>query len=328
MNEEEGRSMSIGQVMLDIGGLSLTAEDRELLQHPKVGGVILFHRNFEQLRQLRELTAEIKAINPDFIIAVDQEGGRVQRFTDGFSRLAPLGDLGSLYAENPTQAENLARIHARTMASELLAAGVDLSFTPVLDRNIGVSSVIGDRSFHADPYVITELGRAYITAMHEAGMPATGKHFPGHGAVVADSHFDLPIDTRDFTTIAETDLLPFTKLAHLLDAVMIAHVVYQQVSDLPAGFDAFWLRDILRQRCGFTGVIFSDCLSMAATQAFGSFSERADLALSAGCDMVLVCNDRSGAIDVLEQSRHAIDSLAVQRLMKLCYRNSRVTQPA
>lgn len=320
--------MSIGQVMLDVGGLSLTAEDKEVLQHPKVGGVILFHRNFAELGQLHALTAEIKAINPELIIAVDQEGGRVQRFLEGFTRLAPLGDLGALYAEDPKQAEKQAKIHAHTMASELLDAGVDLSFTPVLDRNIGVSSVIGDRSFHGDAHVITELGRAYITAMHEAGMPATGKHFPGHGAVVADSHFDLPIDTRDFTTIVETDLVPFMELAPLLDAVMVAHVVYQQVSDLLAGFDPFWLHDVLRQRCGFKGVVFSDCLSMAATKTFGSFSERADLALSAGCDMVLVCNDRAGAIAVLEQSRQAMDPLAVQRLMRLCHRNKRATQPA
>jgi beta-N-acetylhexosaminidase len=308
--------------MLDIEGLILSSEDREILQHPQVGGLILFRRNFSSLKQLRALIADIRSINPEIIIAVDQEGGRVQRFIEEFTPLTPLGDLGKIYDEDSAKALTLAREHAHTMSKELLSLGIDLSFTPVLDRNIGISSVIGDRSFHADPKVITELASAYISAMHEAGMPATGKHFPGHGAVVADSHHELPVDTRDFASIAATDLVPFKALASQLDAVMIAHVVYQQVSDLPAGFDHYWLNDVLRDQCGFKGVAFSDALDMGAVQGSGSMSDRADLALSAGCDMVLVCNDRASAKQVLEHLGTKINPIAQQRLKQLSLRKT------
>jgi beta-N-acetylhexosaminidase len=314
--------MGIGQLMLDIEGLILSSEDREILQHPQVGGLILFRRNFSSLKQLRALIADIRSINPEIIIAVDQEGGRVQRFIEEFTPLTPLGDLGKIYDEDSAKALTLAREHAHTMSKELLSLGIDLSFTPVLDRNIGISSVIGDRSFHADPKVITELASAYISAMHEAGMPATGKHFPGHGAVVADSHHELPVDTRDFASIAATDLVPFKALASQLDAVMIAHVVYQQVSDLPAGFDHYWLNDVLRDQCGFKGVAFSDALDMGAVQGSGSMSDRADLALSAGCDMVLVCNDRASAKQVLEHLGTKINPIAQQRLKQLSLRKT------
>lgn len=311
--------MSIGQVMLDVAGLTLSVEDKEVLQHPQVGGLILFTRNYASRDQLCDLTASIKAINPDIIIAVDQEGGRVQRFKEGFTPLAPLGDLGQLFDTDPKAAFSLAAAHAKTMAEEILAVGVDLSFSPILDRNIGVSSVIGDRSFHAETDVIEQLATIYINAMHAAGVPAIGKHFPGHGSVAADSHFHLPVDTRDFASIEATDLQPFKRLAPLLDAVMMAHVVYQQVSDLPAGFEPFWIKKVLRQQCGFTGVVFSDCLSMAAARGVGSMSERADLALAAGCDMVLVCNDRSGALEVLEHLGSKIgDPMAQERLATLC----------
>ena len=309
--------MSLGQVMIDIEGLKLSSEDRTILTHPQVGGLILFRRNYADVKQLRVLIDEIRDINQDIIIAVDQEGGRVQRFTDDFTRLPPIGDIGKAYDENPAKGLALAREHAGQMATELLNVGINLSFTPVLDRNIGISSVIGDRSFHADPQVIAEIATAYIEAMHETGMPATGKHFPGHGAVIADSHHELPIDTRDFATIYATDLVPFMALAPLLDAVMIAHVVYQQVSDLPAGFDPYWLNDVLRQQCGFSGVVFSDALDMGALKDYGSMSQRADLALAAGCDMVLVCNDRPAAMEVLEHLGTRINRVSQQRLQAL-----------
>lgn len=312
--------MSLGHVMIDIEGLKLSPEDRIILTHPQVGGLILFRRNYADVKQLRALIDEIRDIHQDIIIAVDQEGGRVQRFIDDFTRLTPIGDIGKVYDENPAKGLALAREHAGQMATELLNVGINLSFTPVLDRNIGISSVIGDRSFHADPQVIAEIATAYIEAMHETGMPATGKHFPGHGAVIADSHHELPIDTRDFATIYATDLVPFMALAPLLDAVMIAHVVYQQVSDLPAGFDPYWLNDVLRQQCGFSGVVFSDALDMGALKDYGSMSQRADLALAAGCDMVLVCNDRPAAMEVLEHLGTRINRVSQQRLAALLSR--------
>lgn len=311
------KNSSIGQVMLDVEGLTLSPDDKMLLQHPQVGGLILFRRNYSNKNQLRELIASIKSINPNIIVAVDQEGGRVQRFIEEFTRLAPLGDLGAVYNDDPNKAFSLAKEHAHTMANELIEVGIDLSFTPVLDRNIGVSSVIGDRSFHSDTNAIVALANAYIKAMHEAGMPATGKHFPGHGAVVADSHFDLPVDTRDLDTIFATDLVPFKALSAQLDAVMVAHVVYQQISDIPAGFDTFWLKDVLRDQCGFKGVVFSDALDMGALKNSGSMSQRAELALNAGCDMVLVCNDRQGAEEVLEHLGDQINPISQQRLKNL-----------
>jgi beta-N-acetylhexosaminidase len=306
--------MSFGHLMIDIEGLKLNPEDKILLAHPQVGGLILFRRNYANLKQCAALIQEIRAVNPDIIIAVDQEGGRVQRFHDGFTPLSPLGDLGKAYDQNPDQAKILAKTHAQKMATELLALGIDLSFTPVLDRNIGISSVIGDRSFHANPKVITELARVYIEALQEVGMPATAKHFPGHGAVVADSHFQLPVDTRDFAEIEATDLLPFKQLASLVDAVMIAHVVYKKISQLPAGFDSFWLKEVLRQQCGFNGVVFSDALDMGALKDSGPMSKRAELALNAGCDMVLVCNDRKGAKEVLDFLGDRVNPISQQRL--------------
>lgn len=306
--------MSIGQIMIDIEGTELNAEDETLLKHPQVGGIILFRRNYSNLEQLKDLVKAIRAVKPEIIIAVDQEGGHVQRFIEEFTRLEPLGNLGAIYDEDPDKARELIKHHGKTMASELLAVGIDLSFTPVLDRNIGLSSVIGDRSFHADPAVITELATLYIQTMHEAGMPATGKHFPGHGAVVPDSHIELPVDSRDFQTIAETDLQPFKALAPLLDAVMVAHVVYDKVSDLPAGFDRVWLNDILRDQCGFKGVVFSDALDMGALKNYGSMAERADKALAAGCDMILICNDREATKEVLEHRGTTINPASQQRL--------------
>ncbi len=305
-----------GQLMLDVAGTELTAEDRELIAHPQVGGVILFARNYQNPNQVAALTSAIKSIKTELIIAVDQEGGRVQRFVEGFTLLPALGTLGEVYLQDPQQAFNLARSHAQTLVRELKAVGVDISFTPVLDRNIGLSTVIGSRSFAEDPEVIVALAKVYIEQMQADGMPATAKHFPGHGAVAADSHHTLPVDSRDYASIEQTDLLPFAKLAQDFDAVMAAHVCYPAVSDLPAGFDRFWLHTVLRERLGFQGVIFSDDLTMNATTAFGSYSERADLSFTAGCDMVLVCNNRQGAIEVLASHGDYVDYDASRRLQR------------
>lgn len=291
---------NIGQVMLDISGTELSQEDCELIDHPDVGGLIFFTRNYESPEQIKALVDSIRKIKKNIIIAVDQEGGRVQRFLSGFSTLAPLGTLGEQFELNPEQALENAEKHAYLMASELKAIGIDISFAPVLDRNIGINEVIGNRSFHADPDVISTIARAYIKGMNRAGMCAVGKHFPGHGCVTADSHHELPIDERDFETIKKTDMIPFSQLSQQLSGMMCAHIRYPSVDDKPAGFSSRWLREILREELKFNGVIFSDCLSMAGAKFAGSYPDRAALATEAGCDMVLVCNNREGAVEVLD----------------------------
>ncbi len=293
-----------GPLMLDLQGATLSDEERDLLLRDPVGGVILFRRNFESPEQLCELTADIRAIRPQLLIAVDHEGGRVQRFRDGFTRLPPMAHLGQLCQETPAAALELARDCGWLLAAELIAHGIDLSFTPVLDLDCGISSVIGDRAFGARSEPVIALAGELMAGMHEAGMATTGKHFPGHGAVAADSHLELPIDERDYEAIEASDLRPFARFARCgLDAVMPAHVIYSRCDDQPAGFSAFWLQQVLRQRLGFEGVIFSDDLAMAGARIAGSFAERAAVALEAGCDMVLVCNDRAGAVEVLDWLR-------------------------
>lgn len=286
-------------VMLDIGGTSLTAEDRELLAHPATGGLIFFSRNYESPQQITALARAVRDVRPDILIAVDQEGGRVQRFRDGFTRLPPMRVLGERYENDPGQARDDARKLGYLMASELVACGIDISFAPVLDLDYGQSTVIGDRSFHGGAEQVVALAGAFIDGMADAGMAATGKHFPGHGYVVADSHLELPVDERTMAEIEAADLVPFRALAPRLAGVMPAHVVYSQVDENPAGFSPFWLKDVLRARLGFQGLIFSDDLAMAGAAATGSYPDRARAAFTAGCDMVLVCNDRAGAIEVL-----------------------------
>ncbi len=288
--------------MLDLAGTELGAEERERLRHPRVGGVILFARNYVALDQLERLVSAIHGLRePQLLVAVDQEGGRVQRFQDGFTPLPALAHLGAWHDENPGRARRLAEACGWLMAAELRAADVDLSFAPVLDLNHGVSGVIGDRAFHADPRVVAELAHAYMGGMARAGMAATGKHFPGHGAVSADSHLSLPVDERPYEDIRREDLLPFARMIEYgLPAVMTAHVLYPRVDARPASFSRFWLGEVLRRQLRFQGVVFSDDLSMEGATIAGGIVERAQTALDAGCDMVLVCNDPAGAARVLD----------------------------
>jgi len=292
--------MSLGPLMLDIDGLSTTAQDRELLAHPQVGGIILFARNYQSPSQLAELINEIRAARLDIIIAVDQEGGRVQRLKEGFTRLPPMSCFGELYQSDREQALQLAHQTGWLMAAEVLAEGIDLSFAPVLDIDCGLSDVIGDRAFSNRADEAAALSGAFIDGMHEAGMVATAKHYPGHGSVKADSHITIPVDERSFEEIDAQDLQPFRALAKNYDAVMPAHVIYSTVDSQPAGFSQHWLQTLLRQEMSFDGVIFSDDLSMEGASVAGNFAERSKAALDAGCDMVLVCNNRTAALEVLE----------------------------
>lgn len=286
-----------GPVMLDVAGLTLADDDRKRLMHPAVGGVILFARNYDTPRQLRLLTDEILALrDPAPLIAVDHEGGRVQRFRDGFSELPPMRTLGERWDRDPRAAVAEAERWGHIIATELGAHGVDFSFTPVLDLDHGQSSVIGDRAFHRHPQAVIELGQALSRGLRAAGAAAVGKHFPGHGYVAADSHFETPRDDRALALLERDDLLPFSALIDAgLEGIMPAHVVYPAIDGLPAGFSKIWLREILRGRMGFDGMIFSDDLSMAGAGVAGDIVDRADAALAAGCDMVLVCNDAPAA---------------------------------
>lgn len=291
--------MAAGLLMLDLLGTELSVEETDLLRQPEVGGVILFARNIESASQVSALNAAIRSVRSDLLVAVDQEGGRVQRVKEGVSRLPPLGCLGRSYGQDPKHALILARELGWLMAAEMGALGFDISFAPVLDLDYGRSDVIGDRAFAADPIQVVALANAYLDGMQEAGMAATGKHFPGHGWVAADSHLALPVDERDIERIRSADMLPFQCLAARLRGIMPAHVVYEQVDSQPAGFSAFWLQTVLRRQLGFHGVIFSDDLSMEGAACAGNYAQRAESALQAGCDMVLVCNHRAGALDVL-----------------------------
>ncbi|MBD5805326.1 Beta-hexosaminidase [Azoarcus sp. Aa7] len=296
--------LPLGPVMLDVAGTVLTDEERERLCDPLVGGVILFARNFTGSEQLSALTAEIHALrDPALVIAVDHEGGRVQRFrTDGFTRLPSMRRLGQLWAQDHVAALDAARAVGYVLASELLAHGVDLSFAPVLDLDYGCSRVIGDRSFHRDPQVAASLAQALAAGMAEAGMGCVGKHFPGHGFVEADSHLEIPVDERDFEAIWNEDIVPYRhRIGRQLSGVMPAHVIYPKVDPSPAGFSPFWLQDVLRGRVGFKGVVFSDDLTMEGAAVAGDILARAKAAYAAGCDMVLVCNRPDLAADLLDR---------------------------
>ncbi|NIB41282.1 beta-N-acetylhexosaminidase [Pseudomaricurvus alkylphenolicus] len=294
--------MTIGPVILDLEGTSLTEEEKDLLQHPAVGGVIIFSRNIDGYAQLQQLLASVRELRSELLLCVDQEGGRVQRCRDGFTRLPPMQVFDRLYHQDPAQALTLARDCGWLMAAEVIDIGFDLSFAPVLDVDDNFCSVIGDRAFSADAQAVAKLGAAFIEGSRTAGMAMTGKHFPGHGSVRGDSHLLLPVDDRELTEICNRDLVPFERLSKQLDAVMPAHILFPKIdADKPVGFSAVWLQTILRQQLGFEGVVFSDDLAMAGATGVGSFAQRAELALQAGCDMVLVCNHRDGAREVLEQ---------------------------
>ncbi|KGT47179.1 MULTISPECIES: beta-N-acetylhexosaminidase [Acinetobacter] len=289
----------IGALMLDIAGTQLTQEDIELLQAPQVGGVILFGRNIESPAQVRALTDHMRQIRPDILIAVDQEGGRVQRLKQGFTLLPAMGCFGELYQAEPERALELAEKCGWLMATEVLAVGIDFSFAPVLDLN-DISDVIGDRSFAKSIQDIIPLASAFLKGMKRAGMASTGKHFPGHGSVKADSHVAAAVDTRSYEEIQQKDMQTFIQLQPQLDALMPAHVIYSQVDPNPAGFSEFWIQKVLRQELGFDGVLFSDDLSMQAACVAGGADARIQAALNAGCDMGLVCNDRVAQCVALE----------------------------
>jgi beta-N-acetylhexosaminidase len=302
-------------VVLDVAGLALDDEDRRRLAHPLTGGAILFARNWRDRRQLAELVAEMKSVRPDLLVCVDHEGGRVQRFrSDGFTPLAPMRALGEMWMDDAgggrgvgaMRAIGAARAVGHVLGAELRACGVDLSFTPVLDLDHGESGVIGDRAFHRDARVVSVLAQSLVHGLLQTGMANCGKHFPGHGFVRADSHVDIPVDDRPLARILAEDARPYEWLSGTLASVMPAHVVYSQVDERPAGFSERWLREILRGRIGFDGAIFSDDLSMAGARRIGdvevTYAEAAALALSAGCDLVLLCNqsvDGGAAVDAL-----------------------------
>ena len=277
-------------LVIGIAGTELDATEREWLQHPAVGGVILFTRNFASKAQVGELCAAIRDATPQpQLLCVDQEGGRVQRFRDGYAALPPLQEFGPLYARDPTAALALAEEHAWLMASEIRASGLDLSFAPVVDLGRG-NRAIGDRAFSDVPEVVAAFTRAYVRGMHGAGMAATLKHFPGHGSVLEDTHFDAATDPRPLTTLQAEDLVPFVAgIATGAEAVMLAHVAYPAVAPEPAGYSPRWIREILRKDMGFTGVVFSDDIGMAAAESAGGIAARIDAHLDAGCDAVLVC---------------------------------------
>lgn len=307
--------MSLGPLMIDLEGLALTPEEEELLQHPLVGGVILFSRNFASREQVQQLTASIRAGRaPAPLIAVDQEGGRVQRFRDGFAELPPLRWIGLEFAADRQRGRRLAIQFARLMAIELIDVGVDFSFAPVLDIDRGLCDVIGDRALHADPDCVAALGLAYMQGMRQAGMAAVAKHFPGHGGVVGDSHVVLPEDRREYTELLD-DMRPYTSLIEDgLRGVMMAHILYSSVDAQIASLSPYWINDELRSRLGFQGAVFSDDLSMAGAEGAGTPLARTRAALAAGADMALICNDRDAVRSVLRDLETAPNIAGQARL--------------
>ena len=291
--------INFGRLMIDLIGTQLEEEELGLLQNPQVGGVILFSRNFEDRIQLADLVSSIRQITPELLIAVDQEGGRVQRFRMGFTPIPPMQKIGDVVINNQEKGLILAQETGWLMASEILACGLDFSFAPVLDIDRNSSKIIGDRAFSDRPEIVCLAAGAFIQGMREAGMSSVGKHFPGHGGVIGDSHLEAPIDTRVLKRIANRDLLPYAQLSKHLGGIMPAHITYSSIDERSVGFSHYWLHDILRTQMGFEGVIFSDDLSMKGADIAGGFVEKASLALNAGCDMILVCNDRAGVIEVL-----------------------------
>jgi len=296
--------MAYGRLMLDLAGTELTAEEQQILQSPQVGGVILFARNIQSREQVTALNAQIRQASANLLIAVDQEGGRVQRLRDGFTPLPPMQLLADSVVQNPEVGVQLVRDTGWLMASEVLACGFDISFAPVLDVDRDTSSIISDRAFSDQPEMVITLAQAFIEGMNEAGMAATGKHFPGHGGIVADSHLEAPVDHRSWQQLLDHDLKPFVALSKQLAGVMPAHITFPAVDPDSVGFSGFWLQQVLRQQLSFDGVIFSDDLSMKGADVAGGYIDKAQLALNAGCDMILVCNCPEGAREVLQMMEH------------------------
>ena len=310
--------MTLGPLMVDVAGTELTAEDRRVLAHPLVGAVILFTRNFSSVAQLEMLVREIRAVRrPPLLVTVDHEGGRVQRFRTGFTELPPQRAIGRVYDLDPDAGRRLAWQCGWLLAAELRAVGIDLSFAPCVDLDHGVSEVIGDRAYHRRPEAVATLAVACMQGMRAAGMAATAKHFPGHGAVVADSHKSLPVDRRPLTELGE-ELLPYQRLiANGLTSVMVAHVLFPEVDPSPAGFSRRWIQQELRWGMGFTGAVFSDDLSMGGAAFAGTVPERARRALAAGCDILSVCNDRQAVLATLDELAGEADPLSQVRLARL-----------
>jgi beta-N-acetylhexosaminidase len=293
--------MNLGPIMMDVSGLTLTEIEIAQLAKPSIGGVILFSRNFTSIDQVKRLIASIRAIKPGILIAVDHEGGRVQRFKNGFTHLPAMLRLGELYDKNPKKALKYACSCGFILAYELLEVDIDFSFAPVLDLDYGNSSVIGDRAFHSNSDAVVQLAQALIIGMHRAGMKCVGKHFPGHGYVALDSHLDLPVDDRPAQEIYQ-DMAVFKSLVSQgLDAVMPAHVIYSMVDDKPAGFSKTWIQSILKSKLGFEGVVFSDDLSMQGAFFIDNIKERVQVSLDSGCDMVLICNHPEMVLEVIDQ---------------------------
>lgn len=310
--------MTLGPLMIDVQGKALTEEDRELMAHPLVGAVILFTRNFESIEQLERLVADIRAVRtPPLLVTVDHEGGRVQRFRKGFTVLPSMRLIGREYDLDPAAGKQLARQCGWLMAAELRAVGIDLSFAPCVDLDYGVSSVIGDRAFHRNPQVVAELAISFMGGMREAGMSACAKHFPGHGFVAPDSHVAMPVDRRPLVDMDE-DIAPYRRLIdNGIASIMAAHVVFSEIDGQPAGFSRFWMRDELRTRLGFNGAIFTDDLSMAGAAVIGDMPARAQAALEAGCDVLSLCNNRQGVLQVIDSLRGSGDPLSQVRMARL-----------
>lgn len=309
----------MASLFIDLQGSELSAQEREYLHHPNVGGVILFTRNYQSPEQLSHLADAIHSVDENLIVSADQEGGRVQRFRAGFTLLPPMSKYGQAYLKNRANALSLAKQGGITIAYELIERGVNLSFAPILDLGFPESRVIGDRAFSQEPSHLIELAKAWIEGMNQVGMAAVGKHFPGHGSVSEDSHVEIPVDSRSFEEIEALDLKPFVKCIDEVSGLMPAHVIYSSVCSQPAGFSHKWVTEILKQKMGFGGSVFSDDLSMEAAAQVGGYAERAELAVSAGCDVLLACNHPESVepiLNVLDQTKPADTSTLMSNKRK------------
>jgi len=319
MTNELPHHLPLGPVMADIAGLSMTDTERDRLRNPLIGGVILFKRNYDNPQQIAELCQEIHALrSPHLLIGVDHEGGRVQRFREGFTPIPPMRAIGEVWDTHPQRARRLAQDAGYIIGAELRAVGVDFTFAPVLDLDYGSSGVIGNRAFHRNVQAVSELAHSLTLGLHEAGMNAVGKHFPGHGFVTADSHLEIPVDERTLSDLEFADILPFRQLINLgLAGIMPAHVIYPNIDDKPAGFSRTWLKQILREQYGFDGVVFSDDLTMEGASVAGDIHARAVASLEAGCDMVLVCNRPDLADSLLARLHWPLPPVSLIRLARM-----------